>query len=511
LTSRHLARSHLASTVASSVAPAGELLGLFKEALAAHRAGQLDEAIALYERILTLNSAIAPVHNHLGRALAALGRFDAAAATYRRAIELNSDDAEAYSNWGIALWELDRFDEAEAKFRRAIVVDPGYASAHNSLGLLLKERGRIAEARKAAKRAIRLESNNTCYYANLAAVRPFAEHDRYFSTLRTLARDAASLPDADRIHLHFALAKAYEDISKPENAFPHLLHGNAIKRRQIAYDEAGALGRMDRMRQTISGDFIKARQGSGDPSPLPVFIVGMPRSGTTLIEQILASHPGIFGAGELHLFDQAAGAIRDMLPGAPPFPEMMLDMSAAHFRASGALYLRKLAPRAPNAARITDKMTVNFLFAGLIHLALPNAAIIHAVRDPIDTCVSCFAVHFTEGQQHTYDLAELGRYYRHYRALMQHWHRVLPPGRIMDVQYEELIGDLEGVARRLVAHCGLPWDDSCLNFHRTERPVRTASATQVRRPIYRDSIGRWRKVENFLGPLLAELNAPSAC
>jgi hypothetical protein len=162
------------------------------------------------------------------------------------------------------------------------------------------------------------------------------------------------------------------------------------------------------------------------------------------------------------------------------------------------------------AKRITDKMTVNFLFAGLIHLALPNATIIHAVRDPIDTCVSCFSVHFTKGLEHTYDLAELGRYYRHYRAMMAHWRDVLPPGRIMDVHYESLVGDLEGVARRIIARCGLAWDARCLDFHRTDRSVRTASATQVRQPIYKTSVGRWRRYEKFLGPLLAELDPSKA-
>jgi hypothetical protein len=166
--------------------------------------------------------------------------------------------------------------------------------------------------------------------------------------------------------------------------------------------------------------------------------------------------------------------------------------------------------RAPEAARITDKMPGNFIFAGLIHLALPKATILHAVRDPIDTCLSCFAVHFTRGHPHTYDLAELGRYYRRYRSLMDHWRRVLPSGRIVDVRYEDLVADLEGAARRIIAHCGLPWDARCLDFHRTERPVRTASAPQVRRPIYGNSVGRWRRYEPFLGPLLAELESLDA-
>jgi hypothetical protein len=184
---------------------------------------------------------------------------------------------------------------------------------------------------------------------------------------------------------------------------------------------------------------------------------------------------------------------------------MTLGMSGRHFRDIGARYLDKLAQRAPHAARITDKMPENFLYAGLIHLALPNAAIIHAVRDPIDTCVSCFSINFSRGQSHTYDLAALGRYYRYYQALMAHWHRVLPPGRIIDVHYEELVGNVEGVARHIIAHCGLAWDARCLDFQRTKRSVRTASATQVRQPIYKNSIGRWRGYESFLGPLLAEL------
>jgi hypothetical protein len=224
-----------------------------------------------------------------------------------------------------------------------------------------------------------------------------------------------------------------------------------------------------------------------------------------LIEQILSSHPEVSGAGELAILDQVAGSIRNELPGVPRFPDMMLKMTPADFRTLGELYVARITQRAPGAARITDKMTVNFLFVGLIQLALPNATIIHAVRDPLDTCLSCFATHFTRGHEHTYDLAELGRYYRYYRDLMAHWHEVLPPGRIMDVRYEDLVGDLEGVARRVVSHCGLGWDANCLDFHRNERTVRTASAVQVRKPIYRGSIGRSHEYQAMLQPLVAEL------
>jgi hypothetical protein len=179
-------------------------------------------------------------------------------------------------------------------------------------------------------------------------------------------------------------------------------------------------------------------------------------------------------------------------------------MSRGNFRKIGAMYLEQLTQLAPGADRIVDKMPGNFLLAGLIHLALPNATIIHAVRDPVDTCVSCYSLLFID-QKYTYDLGELGRYYQHYRSVMAHWHSVLPPGRILDVHYEDLVDDLEGVARRIVAQCGLPWDDRCLDFHRTKRMVNTPSATQVRKPIYRSSVGRWRDYEPFLSPLLAEL------
>jgi len=481
------------------------LLRLFDDAIAHHQAGRFAEAIPLYREILAVEPDLAEIHNNLGHALAALGNPEAAATAFQRAVELKPDNPEALCNWGLALVDLERFDDAEAKYRRALAIDANFHGAYNNLGLLMKERGRLNDAVIAFEQAIRLSPKKTSYYDNLAAVRPFVAGDCYFAALRNMAENSAAFPAVDRISLHFALAKAYENIDQPEIAFRELVKGNALKRAQLVYDEAATLGGMDRLRELIDRDFIEARRGCGLTSAVPVFIVGMTRSGTTLIEQILASHPRVFGAGELLLLDQAAGAIRNALPGRPPFPEMMLDMSPDHFGILAKLYLDHIVRQAPDAARVTDKMTVNFLFVGLIHLMLPNATIIHAVRDPVDTCLSCFSTNFTKPHPHTYDLAELGRYYRHYRQLMAHWHDVLPPGRILDVRYEELVGDLEGVARRIVTHCGLEWDARCLDFYLTKRPVRTASAAQVRKPIYRNAVGRWRKYEAFLGPLLAEL------
>jgi hypothetical protein len=220
----------------------------------------------------------------------------------------------------------------------------------------------------------------------------------------------------------------------------------------------------------------------------------------------------VFGGGELKHFEAALKGIRTTPGGSATFPELMSGMIGKDYRDLGTRYLAELERLAPAAIRITDKMPTNFMFAGLIHLALPNAIIIHTIRDPVDTCLSCFSKLFTAEQNYTYDLAELGRYYRHYQALMAHWHRVLPPGRILDVRYEDVVADLEGQARRIVAHCGLNWDPHCLAFHQTDRPVLTASAAQVRQPIYNNAIGRWRVYEEHLGPLLSALEgvAPTA-
>jgi tetratricopeptide (TPR) repeat protein len=491
---------------AATIGLADTLRALGNEACAHHVAGRYAEAIARYKQMLSLKADVPEIYDNLGHALAALGKPETAILAFECAGALKPDNPATLCNWGLALADLGRFDDAEAKYRRAIEVNPDFAGTYNNLGLLLKAKGRLTEASAAIEQAIRLAPRNIAYYDNLVAIRPFAAADPLLRALEELAGDGAAFSTAEQMHLHFALAKAYENIGQAESAFRHLQNANALKRQQIVYDEAETLGQMDRLCELMSRDFIEARQGHGEPSSVPVFIVGMTRSGTTLIEQILASHPQVFGAGELDLFDQVAGSIRNALPGRPPFPDMVQPMSAEHFHALGTSYLEKLMRQAPEAVRITDKMTLNFLFAGLIHLALPNATIIHAVREPADTCVSCFATHFTTGHAHTYDLGELGRYYRHYQTLMRHWHAVLPPGRILDVQYEELVTDLEGVARRIVAHCGLSWDARCLDFHRTERVVRTASAAQVRKPIYKDSVGRRRKFEPFLGPLLAELD-----
>jgi hypothetical protein len=367
------------------------------------------------------------------------------------------------------------------------------------------ELGRLTEAREAAERAVALAPREPLHFRQLGEVRKYVAGDSCLTALEALSNDEAALGIRKQIDLHFALAKAYADIGRTEDEFRRLLSGNRLKRSRINYNETTALDEIDRVQRVFSSEFMRSTRGTGEPSAKPIFILGMPRSGTTLVEQILASHPQVFGAGELNLFERTVGDVRSAIQ-APAYPEIALHMTEEHFRKIGGHYLAGVQRMAPAASHITDKMPANFLFAGLIHLALPNATIIHTVRDPVDTCISCFSKLFTEGNFQTYDLAELGRCYRRYQALMAHWHRVLPPGRMLDVHYEDTVADVEAVARRIVAHCRLSWDQRCLDFHRTERAVRTSSATQVRRPIYASSIGRRHAYEPLPEPLLAELS-----
>jgi Flp pilus assembly protein TadD len=467
---------------------------------------RVHEAEEMFRRAVLLNPDSAEAHCNLGSALIDLGKSEQAEAVLRHAVTLRPDFAIALHNLGTALIGLDRSDEAVVVIRRAVALNPDLAAAYHNLSVALMELGRLTEAREAAERAIALAPLELSYLRQLGEVRRYVAGDRYFTALQALANNEGALSVDDRTILQFALAKAHADIGQPQEEFQRLLAGNALKRSQIDYDEIAVLGEIERARHVFTSELIRGRGGGGEPSPKPIFIVGMPRSGTTLVEQILASHPRVRGAGELTLFERAIGDVRSAMREAQAYPEMALQMSGTHFRELGARYLAGIERLAPAASHVTDKMPTNFLFAGLIHLALPNATIIHTVRNPVDTCISCFSRLFTEVNFQTYDLAELGRYYRHYKALMAHWHRVLPTGRILDVSYEDTVADLERSARRILSHCGLPWDPRCLDFHLTERVVRSASATQVRQPIYASSIGRWRAYEPLLGPLLAELS-----
>jgi len=466
-----------------------------------------EEALTLFEQALAIRPELAETANNIGTALTAMERHADAVPHFWSALALKPNFAIASSNLGAALLQLNQVDEAVACFDRALAINPDVAAAHHGLGNAYVALGRIAEAQQAFDRAVTLEPRNPEFYRGFAEAASMRAEDPHFLSMQDLERDIDSLSVDHQTELHFALAKAYADVKQFDRSFRHLLAGNALKRREVDYDEVVELELLRRLRVVFTPDLIRRMGDAGEPSKVPVFIVGMPRSGTTLVEQMLASHLRVFGAGELMDFQRAAAAICEPPGAAIPYPEMLPAMSGQDLRRLGARYLAGVTTKAPEADRITDKMPANFRLVGLIHLALPNARIIHVRRDPLDTCVSCFSKLFSGQQPFTYDLGELGRYYRAYETLMAHWRRVLPEGVMLEVQYEDLVAEFEVQARRIVAYCGLEWDERCLSFHETQRPVRTASAAQVRQPLYRSSLRRWRAYEPWLGPLLDALGS----
>jgi tetratricopeptide (TPR) repeat protein len=419
--------------------------------------------------------------------------------------------AVSHLNLAAALRHSGLYADAAEHYQKALALLPDFAAAHAGLGAVYREAGRLEEARQSYEQAIRIEPRSPIHFLGLSRSMSFKPEHPCLGPLLDLARDIDSLADPGKIDLHFALAKAMADLGDQQNSFAHQLAGNALKRQAVAYNEIKTLEQLRRIQSVFTTEFLKARQNQGIPSQQPIFIVGMPRSGSTLVEQILASHPQVFGAGEVNAFDLALHHT-GLQTAERQFPESAPEWMADDLSRAASEYLRLLcrglafSENRARVERLTDKMGGNFRYLGLIHLMLPQARIIHTRRDPIDTCLSCFSLQFAN-LRYTYDLGELGRYYAAYARLMDHWREVLPTGRMLEVQYERVVGDFEGMARRLIAHCGLEWDDACLRFYETQRPVRTSSMTQVRQPIYRNSIGRWRPDADILRPLLEALGA----
>ena len=473
--------------------------------------GALERAVASYRAALALQPDHLGVHNNLGIALAALGRPDEAIACYRSALARAPDDPDACNNMGTALAALGREAEALDWYAQALARNPQHAGALINQGNALKVLGRMDEARAALERALALAPRMARAHHALAELAPVRAAAPLGRALAALEPEADRLPAAERLYLHFALAKAYDDAGEVEPAFRHLAAGNALVRRATVYDEADTLARLARLEAVFTPDRLaargdRAREDAPDDAPdeaRPVFVVGMPRAGTTLVEQILASHPSVFGAGELDVMPALVKA-RATRRGTD-YPDFVPALDDAALRALGADYLAAVAPSAGAAARITDKLPLNFMHVGLIHLALPRARIVHVRRDALDTCLSCFSKLFTGAQPFAYELGELGRYWRAYARAMAHWRAVLPAGVMLELDYEAVVVDLEAAARRLLAHCGLPWHDACLAFHRSARPVRTASQAQVRQPLYGGAVGRAERYRPWLGPLIEAL------
>ena len=465
------------------------------------------EAEAL--QVLAQAMAVAPlsVSTLLLTARAQLERrnMDAAEQAVRLALEEEPGHAGAMTLLGQLLHETDRYDEAVAVLDRAVRTSPDNPDARIHYGVALKSVGKLDEARDQIMKALEINDSHHGAYGNLVDLVDFSQGagEALFGRMQAIL-EASPDPQAEQlIPLHFAYAKALDDRGLPEAALDHYVIGGRLKRRQLEYSEAETFAFFDAIRAAFPRDAFENRSYPGIDDDRPVFIVGMPRSGSTLVEQILSSHPDVHGAGEVKYLPRAIGEIRDRFPSLAKYPEMMEQIRPAQLDMLGNTYLQALTGGAAgDAPRITDKLLTNYFFLGLINLLFPNAKVIHTRRDPVDTCLSTFTKLFKDDMPHSYDLGELGRYYGKYRDLMRHWEDVLPDGFMTAVDYEDVVADTEKEAKRLIAFLGLPWDAKCVEFHKSGRPVKTASVAQVRQPIYATSVQRWKNYGEGLQPLI---------
>ena len=468
--------------------------------------GRAGEAEAVLGRAIELSPENASIHNNLGNVLKELDRPGDAAGSYRRALALDPRHVEALGNLSVVLTALGDIGEAEACCRRALAIRPEAADTHNKLGTVLKFAGGLDGAREAYARALALEPAHPGALYNMAQLTTAAAGDPAFGAMETAA-EAAGIATDDAVSLNFGLGKMYADIGEPDTAFARYETGNALylanaRRLGRAFDAGRHEKTVERIRSLFTAEFFAARGDFGADSELPVFIVGMPRSGTTLVEQIVASHGEAFGAGELPEIPRAIARLAAKTGAA--FPDSASELDAATSAALAREVVESLRARGGEAARVTDKLPMNFMNLGIIALLMPRARVIHCMRDARDTCLSCYFGHFARGNEFAYDLADLGACYRAYERLMAHWRETLPLA-MLELEYEKLVADQEGMSRKLIAFCGLEWDPRCIDFHESERPVRTASYGQVRRKMYASSVGRWRAYERQLAPLIEAL------
>jgi tetratricopeptide (TPR) repeat protein len=462
--------------------------------------GEYTLALADYERALALQPNAHETWFSYGRALEALGLHDKAIVAYDRAIALRPNYDDALIGRGNALKMANRLPEAIASFDQAVAL--GGDSVPKGLvarAAALVEAGEAEEARQILRRVIEAGGRTGAAWLVLADLVNFEPGDPAFAALEgRLAEVEARSPDESEA-LHFVLGKAYLDLGDTENAFNHLDAGNRLKRAQLAYDAAVNRERNATIAAAFPAEIFERFADQGSPAESPIFVVGMPRSGTTLIEQILASHPAVHGAGELSVLPQIAAEIGGVANGVG-------RLTAEGLARLGDAYVARVGRMPEGKVCFVDKLPANFLNLGFIRLILPHARIVHSRRDPVDTCLSCYTKSFNSASlPFAFDQTELGLYYRDYAALMAHWRMTLPATHVLEVDYEAVVDDLETQARRMLAFLDLPWDPACLDFHRTRRPVHTVSVNQVRKPIYRSSVGRWRKHAARLGPLLQAL------
>lgn len=507
---------------------AGNMQAMLSAAEANLVRGEYAEAESVCGELLSLDPRHAVARNHLGAALCGLGHYKDAEEQFRRAIHLREAFPDAQSNLGTVLRLTGRLAESEVPLRRALKMKPAHVDAQVSLGLTLLLLSRLREARECFERALRVAPRHVAALAGMAQITASEGRLEEATTLYTRVLEidrktasgwagvahlrkmtpgdtewlkgaeeaaASGLSPVDEAMIRNAIGKYYNDVGDFARAFRSYQRANEL-RKPIAepYDRRSHTRFVDDLIGLYTRESLSGAYAGASDSARPVFVVGMMRSGTSLVEQIIASHPAAKGAGELQFWTDAVSkhetAIRRELLG------------EALRRKLAAAYLRTLDTHGPGAERVVDKATFNSDYLGVIHSVFPNARMIYLRRDPIDSCLSCYFQLFSVGRSFTMDLADLAHYYREHHRLVAHWRRVLPEGTLLDVPYAELVEDQESWTRRIVDFLGLEWDDRCLDFHKTVRPVLTASNWQVRQKIYKSSVKRWRNYEKYIGPLL---------
>jgi tetratricopeptide (TPR) repeat protein len=439
----------------------------------------------------------------LGTMMHQANRYREAIDCFRTAVSLEPDNAAAWGGLGNAYGHAGEAEKAIDAYSRSIALKPDVAGVQMGYGHVLKTVGDQARALEAYREAVRLKPDYGEVYWSMANLKVFRFEDSEVAAMQEQV-GRSDLSETAAIHFQFALGKAFEDRGDYDAAWHYYETGNQRQRKRVSHDPVSMEMRHQEIIRIFSREFLESHAGAGCDAPDPILIVGLPRSGSTLIEQILASHSQVEGTAELPTLNRLAAWIGRYRRDRVEYPRSVLDLRSKDLRGYGQQYMEETRRfRATNRPYFTDKLPNNFSHVGLMHLILPNAKIINARRHPCDSCLGAYKQLFGEGQNFTYDMLELAAYYRQYHATMQHWHRVLP-GKVLDVHYEETVTDLETQVRRILAHCGLPFEEACVRFHETQRPIKTASSEQVRQPLYTGALGYWRRYEQHLGLWLEE-------
>jgi tetratricopeptide (TPR) repeat protein len=453
---------------------------------------QYNEAEVELQKAMDLQPDTPRVYIKLSHVQERANKIIEALETVDKAVELNPEMPEAYIRKGSIYMLANRIDEAEKSYLKGLELNPNSPAALVAIAELYQSKGEMSTSKKYVNKAKKLNSDLPGIYLTLSKLKKFKKNDPDLEHMRKIEKTVESKGlDAASV-LNFSLFKAYEDTGDYKKAFYHLKKGNDYKRKTIPYDHEQQKEIYENVKKTYSKEFIKGFDKSGYNSKVPIFILGMPRSGTTLTEQIISSHPDVFPAGELHEIGM--------------LPLEFGPINKENCREMGQWYVKqvKKMDSSKSAKHITDKMPGNYMSLGKIACILPKAKIIHTRRDPIDTCLSCFKQNFARGHYYSYDLEDLAEHYLLYLDLMEHWRKVCPD-KFIEIDYEDTVSDLETQARKLIDYIGLPWNDACLKPHKQKRAVLTASKTQVIKPIYKTSVKSWERYEKNLKPLIKGL------